>query len=97
MQQRIAELTADAEENIVGIRVVKAFAQEERELASLPPRGRRGCSTRRSTRPGMQARYLPLIGFLPQLGIAAVLLVGGREVIHGSLSSARSSPSTSTC
>ena len=32
-QQRIAELTADAEENISGVRVVKAFAQEERQLA----------------------------------------------------------------
>ena len=31
-QQRIAELTADAEENISGVRVVKAFAQEQRQL-----------------------------------------------------------------
>src|SRR5690348_8189058 len=29
-QQRIAELTAEAEENVSGIRVVKAFAQEDR-------------------------------------------------------------------
>src|SRR3954452_8382211 len=33
VQQRIAELTAEAEENVSGIRVVKAFAQEERQLA----------------------------------------------------------------
>ena len=32
VQQRIAELTAEAEENISGIRVVKAFAREERQL-----------------------------------------------------------------
>ena len=31
-QQRIAELTADAEENVSGVRVVKAFAQEDRQL-----------------------------------------------------------------
>ncbi|HZU60014.1 MAG TPA: ABC transporter transmembrane domain-containing protein, partial [Solirubrobacteraceae bacterium] len=31
-QQRIAELTADAEENISGVRVIKAFAQEARQL-----------------------------------------------------------------
>ncbi len=31
-QQRIAELTADAEENISGVRVVKAFAREDRQL-----------------------------------------------------------------
>ena len=33
VQQRIAELTAEAEENISGVRVVKAFAQEHRQLA----------------------------------------------------------------
>src|SRR5918998_6142721 len=32
VQQRIAELTAEAEENIGGVRVVKAFAQEHRQL-----------------------------------------------------------------
>ena len=32
VQQRIAELTASAEENIGGVRVVKAFAQEDRQL-----------------------------------------------------------------
>src|SRR5215211_9360236 len=32
VQQRIAELTAEAEENISGVRVVKAFAQERRQL-----------------------------------------------------------------
>src|ERR671934_46681 len=32
VQQRIAELTAEAEENVSGIRVVKAFAQEQRQL-----------------------------------------------------------------
>src|SRR3954452_17503183 len=32
VQQRIAELTADVEENVSGVRVVKAFAQEQRQL-----------------------------------------------------------------
>src|ERR671919_684278 len=32
VQQRIAELTADVEENVSGVRVVKAFAAEERQL-----------------------------------------------------------------
>ena len=34
-QQRIAELTADAEENISGVRVVKAFAREDRAADAL--------------------------------------------------------------
>ena len=66
------------------MRVVKAFAREQRQL------GRFRHSVRRvfdqsmySTR--LQAFYQPLIGFLPNLGLAAILLVGGREVIDGSL------------
>jgi ATP-binding cassette subfamily B protein len=34
----------------------------------------------------IQAFYNPLISFLPNLGLAAILLFGGREVIEGSLS-----------
>ena len=41
-QQRIAELTADAEENVSGVRVVKAFAQEERQLERFEHIGRAG-------------------------------------------------------
>ena len=33
----------------------------------------------------IQARYTPLISFLPNLGLALILLVGGRDVIDGSL------------
>jgi len=85
VQQRIAELTAEAEENISGIRIVKAFAREEHQLHRF-----RRAVTRvfdqsiYSTR--LQAFFSPLIGLLPQLGIALVLLVGGRQVIDGNLS-----------
>jgi ATP-binding cassette subfamily B protein len=34
----------------------------------------------------LQAFYAPMIGFLPSLGLAVVLLVGGRQVINGGLS-----------
>ena len=40
VQQRIAEVTADVEENISGVRVVKAFAAEPRQLDALPRLGR---------------------------------------------------------
>ena len=46
VQQRIAELTADVEENISGVRVVKAFAQEERQLRRFKGPSR-ACSTSR--------------------------------------------------
>jgi ATP-binding cassette subfamily B protein len=85
VQQRIAELTAEAEENVSGIRIVKAFAREEYQLH----RFRRAIArvfdqSIYSTR--LQAFFSPLIGLLPQFGTALVLLVGGRAVIDGSIS-----------
>jgi ABC-type multidrug transport system fused ATPase/permease subunit len=85
VQQRIAELTAEAEENVSGIRIVKAFAREEYQLHRFQRAVARVFDQSiYSTR--LQAFFSPLIGLLPQFGIALVLLVGGREVINGSLS-----------
>jgi ATP-binding cassette subfamily B protein len=85
VQQRIAELTAEAEESISGIRIVKAFAREEHML------GRFQRSVARvfdqnvySTR--LRAFYSPFLGFIPSLGLAVVLLIGGRQVIDQNLS-----------
>jgi len=84
VQQRIAELTAEAEESVSGIRIVKAFAREQHML------GRFRASVARvfdqnvySTR--LRAFYSPMLGFIPSLGLAVVLLIGGREVIAGNL------------
>src|ERR1700710_811089 len=85
VQQRIAELTAEAEENVSGIRIVKAFAREEYQLHRFQRTVSRVFDQSiYSTR--LQAFFSPLIGLLPQFGIALVLLVGGREVINGTLS-----------
>jgi ABC-type multidrug transport system fused ATPase/permease subunit len=85
VQQRIAELTAEAEENISGVRVVKAFAQEERQLARFSRQvGRVFDQSMVSTR--LRAFYNPFIGFLPNLGLAALLFFGGRQAIDGTIS-----------
>ena len=85
VQQRIAELTAEAEENIGGVRVVKAFAQEAKQLQRFRHTVRRVFDQSMvSTR--LRAFYTPFIGFLPQLGLAALLLVGGRQAINGDIS-----------
>jgi ATP-binding cassette subfamily B protein len=85
VQQRIAELTANAEENISGVRVVKSFAREPLQLKRFRHSVARVFDQAMvSTR--LEARYNPMIGFLPQLGLGAVLLVGGTSVIHSHLS-----------
>ena len=65
VQQRIAELTVEAEESVSGIRIVKAFAREEHMLDRF-----RGAVTRvfdqnvYSTR--LRAYYSPLLGSSPR-------------------------------
>jgi len=84
VQQRIAELTAAAEENVSGVRVVKAFAREQVQLARF--RGSVASVFDQSmTSTRIRAVYQPFIGFLPNLGLAAILFFGGRRVIDGSL------------
>jgi len=85
VQQRIAELTADVEENVSGVRVVKAFAAEPRQLAAFERSVARVFDqSMRATR--LRAFYNPFIGFLPSVGLAVILLAGGRQVIAGRLS-----------
>jgi ABC-type multidrug transport system fused ATPase/permease subunit len=84
VQQRIGELTAGAEESISGIRIVKAFARERHMLDRFHHAVDRVFDqSMYSTR--LQAFYTPLMGFLPNIGLAVVLLVGGRQVINGTL------------
>jgi len=84
VQQRIGELTADAEENISGVRVVKSFAREPQQLDRFRHSVARVFDQSMvATR--LEATFNPAIGFLPQLGLAAVLLIGGNSVIHGHL------------
>jgi ABC-type multidrug transport system fused ATPase/permease subunit len=84
VQQRIAELTAEVEENVGGIRLVKAFAREERQLGRVRDKAARVFQQSMvSTR--LRAFYNPFIGFLPNLGLAVVLLVGGRQAVNGQI------------
>ena len=85
VQQKLADVATVAEENIVGVHVVKAFAQEPAEEAKFERRSE--AVFRRSIDANRQrALYVPLISFIPLLAQAAVLLVGARMVSHGSLS-----------
>src|SRR3954449_839155 len=84
VQQRLADVATVAEENIVGVHVVKAFAQEPAEQAKFVHRSERVFDqTVRANR--QRATYVPLISFVPMLATAAVLLIGARMVAHGSL------------
>jgi ATP-binding cassette subfamily B protein len=84
VQQRLADVATVVEENIVGVHVVKAFAQEPAEEAKFKERSERVFEqTLKANR--QRAMYVPLISFVPLLAQAAVLLVGARMVTSGSL------------
>ncbi len=84
IQSRLAEVATIVDENINGVRVVKSFTAEQRELTTLAKAADRlkwayiqDADTR--------ARFTPAVQNLPQLGLALVVLVGGLLVIHGHL------------
>jgi ABC-type multidrug transport system fused ATPase/permease subunit len=85
VQQKMADVATVAEENIVGVHVVKSFAQEAAELQKFEARSEQVFV--QSVKANRQrAFYIPILSFLPLLAQAAILLVGGRMVTHGSLS-----------
>lgn len=83
-QQAVAELTAAAEESITGIRVVKAFAAEQRRQAAFT-RAVENAFGKQLRAVRIDASFQPVMQFLPQLSLAIVLLTGGRMVVGGDL------------
>jgi ATP-binding cassette subfamily B protein len=65
--------------------VVKAFAAEPRQLERFREAVRRVFDQAMYSN-RLSAFYQPFIGFLPNLGLAAILVFGGRRVINGQLS-----------
>jgi ATP-binding cassette subfamily B protein len=85
VQQKLADVATVAEENIVGVHVVKSFAQEAQEQAKFEARSEAVFGqTIRANR--QRALYVPLISWVPLIAQGAVLLVGARMVTHGQLS-----------
>jgi ABC-type multidrug transport system fused ATPase/permease subunit len=84
VQQKLADVATVAEENIVGVHVVKSFAQEPQEQAKFNDRSE--AVFRQTLRANRQrALYVPFISWVPMLAQAGVLLVGARMVTNGQL------------
>jgi ABC-type multidrug transport system fused ATPase/permease subunit len=85
VQQKLADVTTVAEESIVGVHVVKAFAQEERRQERFERAS--GEVFEQSVRANTQrAIYVPLLTFMPILAQSAVLIAAGHMVVKGGLS-----------
>ncbi len=84
VQERKGHLTEASDEAVVGIEMVQAFGREDdvRDRFGVRAENVRNETMNQAT---VESRFLPGLLFLPTLGIAAVLWVGGRDVIGGSL------------
>lgn len=84
-QQRSAEMADVVDEAVTGVRVVRAFGQEQRELDRYRDRAI-GYFRAQLRVVRFSARYTPTMNLIPNLGFVLVLLVGGGLVRSGELS-----------
>jgi ATP-binding cassette, subfamily B, bacterial len=84
-QQHAGTVAGVVDEAVSGVRVVKGFGQEDRELAHLADASRDLYSARaRLVR--VQARYTPLLAAIPSFTMVAILGMGGWLVTEGHIS-----------
>ena len=84
IQQRLADIATIVDENINGVRVVKSFVAEPRELSTLAKAAER-LKWAYVRDADIRAKFTPTVQNLPQVGLALVLIFGGWLVIHGHL------------
>jgi ATP-binding cassette subfamily B protein len=83
-QEAYSELTNKVQENLSGIRVIKAYSREDYELERFTQH----CETyfdRSLLVVKAQAMFMPFLGLLVGLGIAGILWVGGHRMADGNL------------
>ena len=83
-QARLADVATIVDENVNGVRVVKAFAQEEAEINRLADAAER-VAWAYVTDARIRGQWSPWLQNLPQLALALVLAFGGLMVIQGTL------------
>src|SRR5690242_1909567 len=84
VQAKKGDVTEAADEAVVGIEMVQAFGREGdvRERFGDRAEGVRAAALRQA---GVEAQHVPGLYYLPALSVAAVVLFGGRAVIHGDI------------
>ena len=84
VQEQRAKMTAVAQENFSGVRVVRAFSQEDGEIMQFHSENEGLCArTLRTAK--TSSFYHPAMDFFANLGTVIVLWYGGREVVLGKL------------
>ncbi|MFE3444642.1 ABC transporter ATP-binding protein [Nocardia sp. NPDC059180] len=83
-QQRAADLAQHVEETVTGVRVVKGFGQEARMVDLLERHGRT-LFAERMRAAMINSRFAPTLAAIPQVGLVAVVALGGVLAMHGNI------------
>src|SRR5262249_56610726 len=76
-----SDITARAQENLTGVRVIRAFAQEQSEQGEFA-RLNRQYVDRNLNLVRLSAAFRPLMRFFISLGVAAIILIRGQGTPH---------------
>lgn len=85
VQEKFSELTSNAQENLAGIRVVKAYRQEENEVAHFSILSKMYITLNMSLAK-LQGVFVPTMRLFASLSYLTVFYFGGLQVIKGNLS-----------
>ena len=83
-QQTSADLASHVEQTVSGVRVVKAFGREEREIDRLDALGQRLYSVKMRAAK-LTARFQPLLTQLPKIALVVTIVAGGLIAISGAI------------
>ncbi len=84
-QQALAQVTTQAEESVVGVRVIKAFGQEDKEVERFRARAN-NVFTLNVMATKLRSQFVPIMDFLPTISLALLILGGGYAVINNQMS-----------
>ena len=85
LQQSLAEVSNVVEETVTGVRVVKGFGAERRQIEALRLQTE-NVYLRSIEAANLRSGFLPMIDLLPTLGLVGILWYGGHQVLAGHLS-----------
>ena len=84
LQHQLAEMTTVLEQNLRGAKIVKAFAQEDAEIARFERQNQKWFELARQ-QVIVQTRHIPMLDFIASLSSVIIIWLGGRLVIENQL------------
>jgi ATP-binding cassette, subfamily B, multidrug efflux pump len=85
VQESLGALSARVQEQLTGIRVVRAYVQENHEIAQFDS-ANRGYAIKNVQLIGTMSIFLPVLSLIASLSFTILLLIGGRKAMNNEIS-----------